>query len=126
MRPNKAHYHFDLGEAYRQTKSFDEALLEFRETLQIQPSHPQAQNNIGFIFWNLEAYEKAEIEFKKALTINSKLPEIHYNLAAIYLKKSDNANAVFHLKQVLKLQPKNTTAKKLLDYALGQVRQGSS
>ena len=126
MRPNKAHYHFDLGEAYRQTKSFDEALLEFRETLQIQPSHPQAQNNIGFIFWNLEAYEKAEIEFKKALTINSKLPEIHYNLAAIYIKKSHNANAVFHLKQVLKLQPKNTTAKKLLNYALGQVRQGSS
>ena len=123
MRPDKAHYHFDLGDAYRHIKFFDEALIEFRQTLQIQPEHPQAQNNIGFIFWNLKAYEKSEIEFKKALSINYKLPEIHYNLAVIYLKKNHIADAVFHLKQVLKLQPENTTAKNLLDYALRKVRK---
>jgi tetratricopeptide (TPR) repeat protein len=123
MRPDKAHYHFDLGDAYRHIKFFDEALIEFRQTLQIQPEHPQAQNNIGFIFWNLKAYEKSEIEFKKALSINHKLPEIHYNLAVIYLKKNHIADAVFHLKQVHKLQPENTTAKNLLDYALRKVRK---
>ena len=126
MRPNKAHYHFDLGDAHRHIKSFDEALLEFRQTLQLQPEHPQAQNNIGFIYWNLEAYEKAEIEFKKALSINHELPEIHHNLAAIYLKKNHNTDAIFHLKQVLKLKPENTTAKKLLDYALRQTRKDQS
>ena len=97
-------------------KFFDEALIEFRQTLQIQPEHPQAQNNIGFIFWNLKAYEKSEIEFKKALSINHKLPEIHYNLAVIYLKKNHIADAVFHLKQVLKLQ---VIQKKLMLILLG-------
>ena len=124
MRPHKAHYHFDLGNAYQNSRIFDEALQEFRQTLEIQPKHPQAQNNIGVIFWNLEAYEKAEIEFKKALDIQHDLPEIHHNLAALYLKNNQHADAIPHLKEVLKLQPENATAKKLLDFALNRVTEG--
>ena len=122
MRPNKAHYHFDLGNAYQHTRSFDEALQEFRQTLIIQPVHPQAQNNIGVIFWNLKSYDNAEIEFKKALGLQNDLPEIHHNLAALYVISNRFTDAIPHLKEVLKLQPENSTAKKLLDYALGQVR----
>ena len=55
------------------SRYFDEALQEFRKTLKIQPEHPQAQNNIGVIFWNLKSYEKAEIEFKKALRLQNDL-----------------------------------------------------
>jgi protein O-mannosyl-transferase len=124
MRPHKANYHFDLGNAYQHTRAFDEALLEFRQTLQIQPEHPQAQNNIGVIFWNIKSYEKAEIEFKKALDLQSDLPEIHHNLAALYLKNNRFNDAISHLNEVLKLQPENMTTMKLLDYALGQVKEG--
>lgn len=126
MRPHKAHYHFDLGNAYRYEKIFDEALQEYRQTLQIQPNHPQAQNNIGVIFWNLKAFEKAGIEFKKALDIQQDLPDIHHNLAALYLQNNHYADAIHHLEQVLKLQPENATARKLLDHALGRVEDGPS
>ena len=126
MRPHKADYHFDLGNAYQHTRSFDEALLEFRQTLQIQPEHPQAQNNIGVIFWNIKSYEKAEIEFKKALGLQSDLPDIHHNLAALYLKSNRFTDAIPHLNEVLKLQPENRTTRKLLDYALGQVKESPS
>jgi protein O-mannosyl-transferase len=126
MRPHKAHYHFDLGNAYQHTRLFDEALLEFRQTLEIQPIHPQAQNNIGVIFWNLKFYAKAEIEFKKTLRLQNDLPEIHHNLAVLYVKSYRFTNAILHLKQVLKLQPENETAKKLLAYALAQVKGAPS
>lgn len=126
IHPHKAHYHFDLGNAYQHTRSFDEALQEFRQTLDIRPMHPQAQNNIGVIFWNLKSYEKAEIEFKKALNLQNDLPEIHHNLAAFYVKSNRFTDAILHLKQVLKLQPENKTAKKLLGYALAQVKAGPS
>lgn len=126
IHPHKAHYHFDLGNAYQHTRSFDEALQEFRQTLGIQPVHPQAQNNIGVIFWNLKSYEKAEVEFKKALNLQNDLPEIHHNLAAFYVKSNRFTDAILHLKQVLKLQPENETAKKLLGYALAQVKAGPS
>jgi protein O-mannosyl-transferase len=123
MRPHKARYHFDLGETHRQLGSFDKALHEFRQTLSIQPKHPQAQNNIGVIFWNLKAYDKAEIEFKKALDIQQDLPDIHNNLASLYLIKNLYAKAVPHLEYILKLQPENSKAQKLLDYALIQIKR---
>jgi len=126
MRPHKAHYHFDLGNAYQQVRSFDQALHEFRQTLGIEPGHPQAQNNIGVIFWNLKAYGKAKIAFEKALDIQQNLPEIHQNLAALHLINNRYAHAIPHLEQVLKLQPENTTARKLLDHALGQMKAGPS
>jgi protein O-mannosyl-transferase len=126
MRPHKAHYHFDLGNAYQHIRLFDEALQEFRQTLEIQPIHPQAQNNIGVIFWNLKNYEKAEIEFKKTLGLQNDLPEIHHNLATLYVKSNRFTNAILHLKQVLKLQPENEIAKKLLGYALAQVKDDPS
>ena len=126
MRSHKTDYHFDLGNAFRHVGSFDEALQEFRQTLEIQPKHPQAQNNIGVIFWNLKAYERAEMEFKKALDIQQDLPEIHHNLAALHLINNRYANAIPYLEQVLKLQPGNATARKLLDHALGQMKKGPS
>jgi protein O-mannosyl-transferase len=124
MQPQIARYHFGLGEAYRQLGSFDEALSEFRQVLEIQPEHPQARNNIGVIFWNLKAYKKAEIEFKKALGIQQNLPEIHNNLAALYLVSNSYAKAIPHLEQVLELQPEHSTARKLLDHALSQLKRG--
>ena len=123
MGPHKAHYHFDLGNAYLYTRLFDEALQEFRQTLEIQPIHPQAQNNVGVIFWKLKSYGKAEIAFKKTLRLQNDLPEIHHNLAALYLKSNRFTNAIFHLKQVLKLQPENETAKKLLAYSLAPSKE---
>ena len=126
LRSHKASYHFYLGNAFRHLGSFDEALQEFRRTLEIQPMHSQAQNNIGVIFWNLKAYERAEVEFNKALDIQQNLPEIHQNLATLHLKNNRYANAIPHLDQVLKLQPGNTTAQKLLDHALGQMKKGPS
>jgi len=83
-------------------------------------------NNIGVIFWNLKAYEKAEIEFKKALDIQQDLPEIHHNLAALHLKNNRYASAIPHLEQVLRLQPGNATAQKLLDHAVSQMKKGPS
>ena len=124
MRSHKADYHFDLGNAFRQVGSFDEALQEYRQTLAIKPRHPQAQNNIGIIFWNLKAYERAEIAFKKALDIQQDLPDIHQNLATLHLKNNRYADAIPYLEQVLKLQPGNATARKLLDHA--QMQKGPS
>jgi tetratricopeptide (TPR) repeat protein len=124
IQPHKAHYHFELGNVYRDLKYFDEALHEFLFTLTIQPNHPQAQNNIGVIYWNLKAYDKAEVAFKKALGMQQNLPEIHYNLANLYLRNNQTANAIPHLEQVLNLQPENTSARKLLNHALAQ--KGSS
>ena len=126
LNPHKARYHFDLGNAYQNTSSFDEALQEFRQTLNIQPMHPQAQNNIGVIFWILKSYDKAEVEFKKALDLQNDLPEIHHNLAALYVKTNRFTDAISHLKTVLKLQPENLTAKKLLNFSMGQVKAGRS
>ncbi|MZH05492.1 MAG: tetratricopeptide repeat protein [Nitrospinae bacterium] len=122
LKPFKADYHFDLGNSYKALKLFDSALHHFRKTLEIDPNHYKARNNMGAIFWTLGALDQAKVEFKKVLKIKSDIPAIHNNLAAIYIKSGDFKNAIPHLETLLKLQPENNKAKKLLQFSRGQIQ----
>ena len=51
LKPFKAGYHFDLGNSYKHLKLYDNALYHFRKTLEIEPNHYKALNNMGTIFW---------------------------------------------------------------------------
>ena len=94
----------------------------FRKTLEIEPDHYKALNNIGTIFWALGALDQAKIEFEKVLQIKPDIPVIHNNLAAIYIKNRDYLNAIPHLETLINLQPENTKAKKLLQFSRGQIQ----
>lgn len=122
MKPFKADYHFDLGNSYRNLNQFDDALHHFRKTLEIDPGHYKAHNNMGTIFWSIGALDRAKVEFEIVLRYKSDLPTIHNNLAAIYIKKGEYEKAIPYLETLVKLQPQNINAKKLLQFSLGQLR----
>ena len=79
----------------------------------MKPSHVEAQNNIGVIFWNLKALDKAELEFKKALAMEDK-NIIHSNLANLYIAKKQFSKAIPHLKTVLARNPEDSRSRNLL------------
>ena len=122
LKPFKADYHFDLGNSYKHLKLYDNALYHFRKTLEIEPDHYKALNNMGTIFWDLGVLDQAKAEFKKVMQIRPDIPAIHNNLATIYIKSGDFKNAIPHLQTLLKLQPENIKAKKLLQFSRGQIQ----
>lgn len=118
MKPHVAEFHFELANAYRIIRRYDEALLEYRQALKIQPGHIQALNNIGVIFWNLKDFGLAEKQFKKVLAQGEDGVEIHNNLASLYMLKNRYGEAIPHLKRLIALQPHNVKARQMLRAAL--------
>ncbi len=106
-------YHQELGNAYRAIKQYDLALKSYRKVIELEPSHVEAQNNIGVIFWNIKALDKAELEFKKALAMEDK-NTIHNNLANLYIAKKQFSKAIPHLRTIIARNPDDSRAKNLL------------
>jgi len=106
-------YHQELGNAYRAIKQYDLALKSYRKVIALKPSHVEAQNNIGVIFWNLKALDKAELEFKKALAMEDK-NIIHSNLANLYIAKKQFSKAIPHLRAVIARNPGDSRSRNLL------------
>ena len=77
---------------------------------------------MGTIFWALGAFDQAKTQFEKVLEIKPNIPDIYNNLAAIYIKIGDYKNAIPYLETLLKLQPENIKAKKLLQFSRGQIQ----
>ena len=72
---------------------------------------------MGVIFWKIKAYERAEKKFLQALKFSKHIPKIHNNLVSIYMITKKYDKAVYHLNQLLKLQPENPKALELLPIA---------
>jgi protein O-mannosyl-transferase len=106
-------YHYELGNAFRKLKQNDLALKAYRKVLELDRTHTEAQNNIGVIFWNLKLLNQAETAFKKALEMEEKVT-IHNNLANLYIAKRRFRKAISHLKTVIKKNPNDLRARKLL------------
>jgi len=105
LKPHSEAYRFQLGNAYRAAKKYDNAILQYRVLVRRNPKHIEARNNIGVVFWNLKDYPIAEREFLKALKINESYPEVHSNLASLYLASNRPEKAVLHLRRLAELTP---------------------
>ena len=110
-------YHFTLGNSYRQLKQYDNALKEYRLTLQYQPNNALAHNSIAVVFWEMKMYPLATTALKQALAIDKKNVEILSNLAGVYIVQRQFLEAIPHLEHILALQPENENAINLLRVA---------
>lgn len=84
MGDAKAHH--ALGFALLKRKRYDEALLEFRKTLQLNPAYKDAQFNVGRCYEQKKQYDAALGAFKKAGEQNPEDADVPYRTAGVYLK----------------------------------------
>jgi tetratricopeptide (TPR) repeat protein len=81
----------------------DEAIVEFRKALTIDPDCIAAHNNLGVAYGLKGITDKAVAAFRKALTIDPALAETHKNLAvACYTRKEYNL-AIKHCDKAIEL-----------------------
>jgi tetratricopeptide (TPR) repeat protein len=96
----------------------DAAIQPLLQAIQANPNDATAHFNLGVAYFNSSKYELASAEFQKCLQINSndkqarELYESSQGISAYYQK--NYSVAVNHLKETLKLNPKNPNANLLL------------
>ncbi|MFH1860349.1 MAG: DUF2723 domain-containing protein [bacterium] len=98
------------GNTYIGLGKMPEALSDFREMVNINPSDGDARYNLGAVYGTMQDYRKAIIEFNKSLRIKPNNVSAYYGLGMSYQKigKLDKARQVYS--KVLELSPGDPTA----------------
>ena len=88
-----------------QEGKLEEAEILYRKILEIEPKHPDVNNNLGVLQHRLGRLDEAEINFKKAIELKSDYAEAYNNLGATLkdLGRLDEAETSF--KKAIELKP---------------------
>jgi protein O-mannosyl-transferase len=102
----EAHFFLGLFLSYSPGKN-NEAINQYRITINLCPDYLEAHNNLGNLLSNETAHiDEAIEEYKEAIKLNTKIYSIHYNLARLLeknpLKKKE---ALSEYAETLRLNP---------------------
>ena len=103
--PKNAHYRTRWGQLFLERFNKDEAAVEFREALKIDPKHAPAF--LGLAMVAADGFDSKAVEFAKlALTHDPKLVPAQELLAKLALEDSDLDGAVKEADKALAMSPK--------------------
>ena len=88
---------YNLGNTYKEMRSYAEAEACFRQALGINPGDTLAYNHIGTIEFLRGNYKNAFEEYRKGLRSDPNHPFIHFNMARLYrlLSRDDDAESEY-------------------------------
>jgi tetratricopeptide (TPR) repeat protein len=116
LQPRSAQAHNNLGVAIASGGGGPgEAIEEYRRALEINPAYVSAHSNLGSALASQGRMDAATIEFREAARLSPDNPAVRLNLALALLRGSrSSAEAASELREVLRLQPGNQTARQIL------------
>jgi protein O-mannosyl-transferase len=115
--------HDGLGCVLLQNGKIDEAILHFRQALQMDPDYAPACYNLGNALLQKGAVDDAIAQFQKALQTNPRYAEADNNLGNALLQKGDVDEAITQFQKALQISPDDAEACNNLGNAL--LRKGA-
>ena len=82
-------FYHKIGTAFLQKREFDQAILLFDKSLEINPAYAEAYETRGLTYSCREQYDEAIADFNKALEINPRLGEAYMSRARAYYFKGE-------------------------------------
>jgi len=104
----------NLGNSFKYIKKFDKAEEIFKRILNTNPNYINSIINLGNLRVETNKISEGINLFKNGLKVNNKIPLIYLNLAHAYQSIGKKKDAENILNQLLKFDPSNTKADKLL------------
>jgi len=84
----------------------EKAILSWEEALRIEGDYCKAHNNIAFLHFQAQQWQESLTAFHSSLTHCPQNVIAHYGLGLLFYKPIyDKKKAIFHLDQVLRINP---------------------
>lgn len=114
--PRNADAYTNLGVALFLQDKLDEALAIYQQALILQPYNAETLLNISFVLWKNGEIEGAKARMAEAAKLG--LAGAHFALGKILRESGDNEPAIRHLREGLRIDPDDLSARAALREAL--------
>ena len=98
---NLANAFFQFGNHLNKKGRYEEAKINYVESLKIKPNNSEANYNLGVTFSNLEKYDEAEKSYRASILINPNHAEPYSNLGNVLVKLKKNNEAIESYKKAV-------------------------
>lgn len=102
---------FQLGREHQQKNELIEAVNAYERVIELVPSHYEAYNNLGIIYFALGEDELGIQFFNEAIRLAPMVSSLHNNLGYAFLKRGYNSEAAGSFERALQLDPENIHAR---------------
>jgi len=94
--------HFNLLQLFYDLKKYDEAIIQSKECLKINPESKGTFLTLGNSYNHLNQVKESEKNFREILKINSEDSDAYYSLGNLYKKEADYEKAIDNYKLAIK------------------------
>lgn len=94
-----------LAETYNAVRRYDEAIIEFKKAITINPKYANAHKGLGIAYLEKGMLDEAIVELKKAVAIDPKRADAHNNLGMAYWARGLSDKAISEYMEALAIEP---------------------
>src|SRR5512139_62445 len=104
----KKERHWSKGEKYFEENKLREALIEYKNVVQLDPQDAKARYKLGMTYLRLGMFRESFAELSKAKELNPEMLEARTQLGSLFLLSRDRAKAREEADFVIAKDPVNT------------------
>lgn len=120
---NNAVAHDNLANALLDQNEIDQAISEYHQAIQIDPTYPEPYFNLGIAFGRKGETDDAISEFQAAIRLKPDNADAYYALGIAFTKKGRTDEAISQYREAIRRKPDNADAHYTLGTALGMKGQ---
>ncbi|MBI4248237.1 MAG: tetratricopeptide repeat protein [Elusimicrobia bacterium] len=100
-----AQLHYNQGVEFQKKGNFEEALKNYRKSLEMDPRNAKAFINMGIAFYMQDRLNEAIFQFRSALEIDPNDAKAHFDLGLALDDKGDFKEAILHFQKAVEIDP---------------------
>jgi protein O-mannosyl-transferase len=105
--PSSQSTHNNMGDVYARRKDYQNAILEFKKSIEINPKYADAWHNLALSYQSIGQKEEAIKTYQKAIELNPKLWQSMENLTLLYFDQNRLDEAEAMIQKLIELKPDN-------------------
>jgi predicted TPR repeat methyltransferase len=114
ISPDDPIIHNNLGNAYKISGQWLDAIDHFQQALKLNPDYAEAHNNLGGVYYKQKNFPLALSQYEMALSLHPDYIEAQYNIALLKIREGENDTAIFWLKKIVGHHPHFISARNYL------------
>ena len=110
-----------LGSILVGQKNLDQAIINFKKSIQINPLYVQGYNNLALTLAALKKFDESIDNYQQAIQIKPDYAEAYYNLAFVFRKLGKINESINNYQRAIKIKPNYIEAYKSLGKLLRRI-----